>query len=512
MDDYKYFKELSLKNLSASSLLLFEAASRVIRARFPNCLRDSGIRDMIAYPTLEDVEKWTEDCCPMPLAEGVWVEYADRLARSAPPDRDGGPTLSMWALSRGADLDDEIVEGYLRLLRATSLSIEIVEIRNLELDPGVNQILEGHERPAVIPFRDGKDWAFAVAYSDCVHWYDSRTDRTRPRFSAGGSRRVVEGWDGPKQGRPGDSGVFMLIGIRCILQGTPHLSQTVASKLAETFRPRMLIELLADRIDPGDADLQQIPPPSSPEESHFFDDAAFGTQLDRALEIGAMALTPPRSSSSASAAQTSPASTSSSSTSSRRDDDRRLILDHLSKAVKFKRSAGASLNLDEAVLWSLVKKSRFSSPLHQKFHAVLFYDKVAQLEGPGARNANSRKAKTRQSRCQFWKDVSRLGEQYGLGSYVALCAVSARSRRDRPKADEEKAIISGLERRFQNPTDPLLSLLRQARDLCDRTLLGSIPQERLMIENYSQNSDLVDRIYEAFASLDPHVRLGLPDA
>lgn len=103
--------------------------------------------------------------------------------------------------------------------------------------------------------------------------------------------------------------------------------------------------------------------------------------------------------------------------------------------------------------------------------------------------------------------MSCLGERFGLGRYIILCALEASTPRDISR-DGEKNAISEFERRFRTPTDPLLGYLREARDLCDRALEGEISEERLMIENYSKTSNL--KLYEAFVSPDPRKKLGLP--
>ncbi|CAG1979583.1 unnamed protein product [Fusarium graminearum] len=109
---------------------------------------------------------------------------------------------------------------------------------------------EGLDRPIIIPFLCSHDWAFAVAYHDCIHWYDSCPSRRTPSFSAIEARRVVEGWKGPRHSDPNEAGIFMLMGIRLVLQRKPHLSQKAADQIARTFRARMLGELLAGKVEP----------------------------------------------------------------------------------------------------------------------------------------------------------------------------------------------------------------------------------------------------------------------
>ncbi|SPJ80270.1 uncharacterized protein FTOL_08662 [Fusarium torulosum] len=260
MDDYEKFESISRQPHSTESLALMIAAMRVAQNRFVNCPPSLLLTNLTHFPSREDAARRTADGPYqdlLPPVDEAWIRYTDKISRSPSPPEGSNVTPRMWNLVRGSPLDSSVVEGYLKLLRATSLHTEIAGTRLLRQDDNTIDT-EGVDRPTIIPFLDGNDWAFAVAYSDCIHWYDSRPNRIVPSFSASGARRVVGGWKGPQHSNPNDAGVFMLLGIRLILHQKPHLSQRAANEITETFRARMLIELLAGKIEPDAEDLRRV--------------------------------------------------------------------------------------------------------------------------------------------------------------------------------------------------------------------------------------------------------------
>lgn len=228
------------------------AATNIARKRFENCPSTLLSANLTHFPSREEVSRRTA-ATPvqqlLPPVDDSWIKIADKVSELPHPQEGTNVTIELWNLVRGSPLELSIVDGYLDLLRATSLHTAIAKVRPLKQDE--NMIgTQGLDRPTIIPFLDGYDWAFAVAYYDCIHWYDSSPSRQTPSFSATGARRVVEGWKGPQHSDPNDAGIFMLMGIRLILQHKPHLSQRAADQIAHTFRARMLGELLAGKIEP----------------------------------------------------------------------------------------------------------------------------------------------------------------------------------------------------------------------------------------------------------------------
>ncbi|KAK8038385.1 hypothetical protein PG994_015152 [Apiospora phragmitis] len=83
---------------------------------------------------------------------------------------------------------------------------------------------------------------------------------------------------GPKETRPEDSGIFVLLGIRSIMNGDPQVGQSTADKLIPVFRKQILSELAVGKLDPDLQDLERLWLSESGEASSFFDDAIFGVE------------------------------------------------------------------------------------------------------------------------------------------------------------------------------------------------------------------------------------------
>ncbi len=62
----------------------------------------------------------------------------------------------------------------------------------------------------------------------------------------------------PRQNNGTDCGLFVLIGIRLLSAGRPHLTQVESNDLLPTFRDRVLAELLASSLDPSDTQYQEF--------------------------------------------------------------------------------------------------------------------------------------------------------------------------------------------------------------------------------------------------------------
>lgn len=105
-------------------------------------------------------------------------------------------------------------------------------------------------------------------------------DALIPKFSSRDSRRVEETWTGPKHSHNTDSGIFMLLGIRQILSGKPHL-ENISQAVVNDFRCLMFIELLCNKINPSEEDFRSLPQENN-FQSHF-DDATYHNVLEGSL-------------------------------------------------------------------------------------------------------------------------------------------------------------------------------------------------------------------------------------
>lgn len=504
-DAYDFFKKLSEAVYSKKSLQQFEAALRVTRARFPNSARSSGRQQKLGYPSAD------YDFCmkeQLPIVKPEWAEYAARVSQSEPPMEDDELTLSMWNLVQGSCLDAEIVNEYLNILKKSCLSSEVVGIRTLE--PGVNLISEeGCNRPTIIPFHDTNNWAFAVAYADCIHWYNSNPNSITPQFSTGDERRVVTGWTGPKHSRSEDSGILMLIGIRLLLQGTPHICQKVADQCVVAFRSRMVIELLSKTMDPSQQDFEEILHQSyPPNPSSFFDEAMFNLSPSNRLSQEIV-----------------PDETQSGS------DQRKIILDCLSHAVHTNRSAKLSTDKSIARLWFLVQSSQRINIFHQRHNAVRFYEEMNRLgsdsdiirealrfSSPSAiskrpTDKTIAKMKLIKDQCAFWKDLCELLSDWGDDKFVILCAIPPKVNIKRMEPGEKEGLIHEFKQRLEDVLDPLSANLREALPLVRKLIHDKLPTDSLMIEYYigERYKELTNELYKAFLSIEDNTpRVSIP--
>lgn len=536
MNEYETFQQISQGAFSGWSFTLAEAALRCLHERYPNGKSLATTQDKTGYPAREHA---VDPIGPVPPTEEEWIEYASAISQKSSDDE---KTMSIYRVGHDDHLEANVVRESLELLRhQPALCVPIQEVRTLQLGPNNIGDDDGINSPAIIPFQDGDSWAFAVAYSDCIHWYDSRQGQQPPSISAA-RRQILNGWTGPKQcaERPQDSGIFMLLGIRCISQGAPHVSQEAADKLVPSFRARLVVELVCGKLEPSGAEFEQLKEREREEQSTFFDEAMNGI-----AQAAGPPITPPESVGPARntaspdglnqpTVEPPPAERRRTETDkqihprpaksrSRRiaPDDRRLILENLSEAVLASRSTQVTAQSDLAVLWKLVRTGNVGSAFHQRYHAVLFCDKMESLRD---RNAISRAMELPHDdrcvqemnsmllHCQFWRDVCNLCQDWGMGRYVVLLAVSritsARSLRHR----EKQGLLSELRSRLTNRNDPLGGWLAQARELCMAVVANELPVDRLMIDVYGlkRYDALDDRSYGAYTSLDPRCKLPLP--
>ncbi|KAH6970367.1 hypothetical protein BKA56DRAFT_496952 [Ilyonectria sp. MPI-CAGE-AT-0026] len=382
----------------------------------------------------------------------------------------------MWRLVRDNHLDTIIVDAYLNLLRKTSLCEEVAKVRRLEST--INIISEeGRDRPTIIPFYDVENWAFVIAYPDCIHWYDSNPNNPTPQFSVEDSRPVVTTPSGPKLSRPEDSGVLMLISIRVLLQKEAHLSQKMTDQLVKTFRTRMVVELLSGAIDHSESD----------------DPASQGQDSDPA-----------------------PTNTDSDPTPRRRQmriesDDRKIILTSLSDAVIAKRSATYFGEIGLQSLWFLLQRGRRKNTFPWRYHAVRFYEAKEQLGSESFIFSSMRfriKEKTKgmewlQDEGEFWKELCELLIDWGEDKYIILCVVPSHVNVKRMSADEKKGFIEGFQSRLVDNSDLLRSYLTLALPLYRCLAYNNLPGPSLMIESYNRRRKMKENTYREHLNVDP---------
>lgn len=518
---YYEFKTLSERILSGRALLLLEAALCVIRNRYPNSPRSTGMQQGIAYPSPEDQSLLNE---PWPCVKSTWTEYTTRMSQSTPPAEGDEFTPSMWRLVRDNHLDTIIVDAYLNLLRKTSLCEEVAKVRPLEST--INIISEdGRDRPTIIPFYDVENWAFVIAYPDCIHWYDSNPNNPTPQFSVEDSRPVVTTPSGPKLLRPEDSGVLMLISIRVLLQKEAHLSQKMTDQLVKTFRTRMVVELLSGAIDRESHFEEILRRDAASNPCSFFDEALWtegspflssGSELTHQTAPTSLDSESDDPASQGQDSDSAPTNTDSDPTPRRRQmriesDDRKIILTSLSDAVIAKRSATYFGEIGLQSLWFLLQRGRRKNTFPWRYHAVRFYEAKEQLGSESFIFSSMRfriKEKTKgmewlQDEGEFWKELCELLIDWGEDKYIILCVVPSHVNVKRMSADEKKGFIEGFQSRLVDNSDLLRSYLTLALPLYRCLAYNNLPGPSLMIESYNRRRKMKENTYREHLNVDP---------
>ncbi|KAJ2981954.1 hypothetical protein NQ176_g1708 [Zarea fungicola] len=455
--------------------------------------------------------------------ESSFVEYVARYADTVPSA--DGLSEAAWSMAQQQASPRDAVQSYLDLLRHLDSPVEILPVRPLQNEIALSS--EGTNRPAIIPFVDDDTWVFAVAYPDCVHWYDSGRDRHIPSLSSPDKRAVTNHWTGPKHERNADSSIFMLMGIRCIQRGSPHLPQETAVSLASTFRARVVVELLCGKIDPPKHSVEMLLMQEVEEQSLFFEDAMNGMDWqsspspDAETENGfvPLPLDPPsldanRIPPSTIVSLAQPACKRVRQEHGFKVADARIILANLNEASLATRAIVRAAGRPLDILWLLVQNTSYSSAFHDRLNAILFYEEMKRYQTDNdvkeamKHPTDVRDMRIVQARCKFWKDICEIRSEWGEDKYVLLLAfprtVTGRTGRSRH--------IQELERRLNNGDDHIQRYLHAARDICRAIVRGSLPCESLMIDVYhlKQHEPLSDSMFDAFVSVKPRARVPLP--
>ncbi|KAH7303119.1 hypothetical protein B0I35DRAFT_336906, partial [Stachybotrys elegans] len=360
-------------------------------------------------------------------------------------------------LAQGKELDIDIIKPYLELLRRRTYSMDILDIHHLQeqtIDLGEKGLLQ----PAIIPIKDQTGWAFAVAYPDCIHWYDSRPHSPTPRVTAAGNRVLITNWTGPKHADSAESGVLMLLGIRRIHQGSAHVGQNNSEVIRPHFRTRVLVELLCGTLSPSNAEFAHILRSSGGLISYG------STRHESARQ------------------QSSP---STSMTKIRKD--RKMILENLGDAILACRSVMKSSQPQLFMLLPLVRKRGTFS---QRYHAALLCDMVLGKEDASILNAadihpdDILRIRAMARRRKFWKELCDLGQEQDIGRYTILLAVP-RNTSVWIKAEERTQLYDQLRGRLYDKSDHLRGLLLRARKICSTVIDDSIPKRLMAIDYYN---------------------------
>ncbi|KXH48212.1 hypothetical protein CSAL01_07595 [Colletotrichum salicis] len=191
----------------------------------------------------------------------------------------------------------------------------------------------------------------------------------------------------------------------------------------------------------------------------------------------------------------------------------RSILSMLSEAVAFYRSSRLSGSTELAVMWSAIK-SGSKSEFYRRYIGLLFYEEMSRLSSDqevalrlktGITKRELGEMRRHQSDFQVWHDICNLRPDWGWGRYALLCALPESFQVGRGSKTEQQTQLRRISKRLQDDHDPLLGYLGVAKELCAALVQGSLPCERLMIDDYHLKAyqDMSGPEFDAYMSLSP---------
>jgi hypothetical protein len=202
---------------------------------------------------------------------------------------------SLQLLQPDCMINDEIVEGYLELVRKAGATVGTTRLLETEptkgpIDRAIDIDILKHSGSVLFPIHDRtmSHWTFArIALSKDGHTiiaqhFNSLEVVPTPTKLKKWLRNTFQDLDAtvisgqtPQQKNGADCGLYMLMGIRMMAAGSQHLTQADADEIMPTFRQRVLAEILAGDLDPDvstyanfvaadKAAEQEVQPPTPP--------------------------------------------------------------------------------------------------------------------------------------------------------------------------------------------------------------------------------------------------------
>ncbi|KAL5354917.1 hypothetical protein ACLOAV_001008 [Pseudogymnoascus australis] len=185
---------------------------------------------------------------------------------------------SLWRLKHGEYLDDEVINAYIELLQRSNLrhgqGIQPTFILRMVLETPwkpFKKLLDTGMYSIFIPINHAFHWTFAVIKSQekdaDVKWeyFDSLGGEPPQVFLdwidtwfPEAERQKVLPFSNPRQKNGVDCGLFVLLGIRLMASGRPHLFNQQTIAIIPGFRKRVLAELLAQCLNPSIAQLEEF--------------------------------------------------------------------------------------------------------------------------------------------------------------------------------------------------------------------------------------------------------------
>ncbi|GKT88612.1 hypothetical protein Ct61P_06462 [Colletotrichum tofieldiae] len=568
MDEYEVFRRLATHPFSSATMEMLQCALRLIRSRYPLAFCYDTEGTAVEFPPREDFFKeenipvhvtseWinymqTVGCSINTAEQGVtpslWrlaqddhvdadviTDYVQLLRSSYPSFRFQDPVHitpstieNLPGLMETPDATTLIPCNYNRAWFAAIAYTDCVQLYGLHVEDGSK--LE-QQLQALFP------------------------------------RRLIRSSQPLLGARLEDSGVLMLLSMRILADGGVPV-QHVDSIFLRNARARLFMEMLMESLNVKDYDVAARIQEAQAENSVFFDDAficegndltpacsgftadmeeggdfTFGaspgpaswsslsaeerpSSREQTCEAGTIASAQAPHNPSSSPQPTGPRHEKLTSLRSGRVLDMtmpmmppemsqqcRTILDILSEAVAFYRSIRISENSELSVIWSAIKNG-FKSEFYRRYSGVLFYRQMARLGSDkdvakkfkiSISKPEIKEMRSLQSRFEIWHDICQLRHEWGSAQYVLLCVLPEKPHLERMRRKERQDQLQQVRERLDNTHNELSSYVQAAKALCTALVQGSLPRDRLMIENYHLKADqeLTQPEFVAYAGLHP---------
>ncbi|KFY50509.1 hypothetical protein V495_00225 [Pseudogymnoascus sp. VKM F-4514 (FW-929)] len=453
---------------------------------------------------------------------------------------------SLWRLKHGECLDDEVINAYIELLQRSNLPqgqhIQPTFILKMSLERPWTSFLKltrTGKYSIYIPINHAFHWTLAVIKSQekgaTVKWeyYDSVGGEPPQVFldwinNWFPDQKRVSALANPKQNNEADCGLFVLLGIRLMASGQPHLSNQQTRAIIPKFRNIVLAELLTLSLNPSSAQLEEFKrrealahrPLSQKEPAKGKNDASASLFVSPSPPILIESDTSDDfSKSEHELDQTSPLSTSGGFNQKETPaemansfGEETYIVKTLRAAVITQRalqkcqdgSEIKSIKLNH--LWTMIsteKRALRQRHIHYEFSRQFWaemkkMDRTPQQRGPVPKPIISRVMKEleisdmanwkfvlqRARRASIWTELADIFKDYLDYPSVALCAVpNATYSLETLTLANRKIFLEAIRARVRKPGNEVLTRLKVASPLYMALMNGRLPTDVLSIES-----------------------------
>ncbi|KAK2051945.1 hypothetical protein LY76DRAFT_366262 [Colletotrichum caudatum] len=290
----------------------------------------------------------------------------------------------------------------------------------------------------LLPIQYQNSWFAAVAYADCIHVYNSENESViapemQKWLSSTFPTRQIRCCGLTEASEQKDSGLLMLLAMRMLLSGRAPTRRN-DKEFVRCLRAKTFIELLTNKLNASDAEVESLHEAFDKDTSCYFDDAFVSRHSspcgpdssstadtstvaqmlpasvisteDQPMPLDVCVISGETSIGSASNSRRLPSQVVSGSNANAQESatkttvpnsrnteghsrkrvvmessmpqECKMILRLLSEAVAFHRSSRLTDSSDLATLWSSIRNG-FKSEFHRRYNGVLFYEKILGL-------------------------------------------------------------------------------------------------------------------------------------